>query len=167
MEEMCAMTFAWMKPGEEAEVSRLVWQVFEEFEASEYKQEGIDEFKQYIAPEVISSRCAAGRFFVVCCKRGEEIVGVAAVRDNRHLSLLFVRREDQRKGIARRLLGMAIEACREIDPELQSMTVNSSRYAVAVYEKLGFESTGPEEEKNGIRFTPMRLGIAARESFPP
>ena len=39
------MIYEPMKAGEEAEVSRLVWGVFEEFEVVEYKQEGIDEFK--------------------------------------------------------------------------------------------------------------------------
>lgn len=35
------------------------------------------------------------------------------------------------------------------------MTVNSSPYAVPVYEKLGFHATGSEQTVNGLRFTPM------------
>ena len=166
--ESYAMMYEFMRPGEEAEVSRLVWSVFEEFEAAEYKQEGIDEFKRYIAPEFMAARCAEGRFFVICCRREDGIAGVIAVKENRHISLLFVRREDQRKGIARRLLGMAIEACRAAEPKLEAVTVNSSRYAVGVYERLGFQSTGPEQEKNGIRFTPMRMAIGPQiPSSPP
>ncbi|MGA2569089.1 MAG: GNAT family N-acetyltransferase [Terracidiphilus sp.] len=156
------MIYEFMRPGEEAEVSSLVWDVFEEFEAAEYKQEGIDEFKRFIAPESLAARCAAGIFFVLCCKSGSGIAGVIAIKENHHISLLFVRKEDQRKGIARTLLAKALEACLATDPKLQAVTVNSSRYAVGVYERLGFESIGPEQEKNGIRFTPMRLEVARR-----
>jgi GNAT superfamily N-acetyltransferase len=154
-------TYEFMKPGEEASVSQLVWNVFEEFEAADYKQEGIDEFKRYIQPEFLAARVAAGKFFVICCKRGGEIVGVIAVKDGHHISLLFVRKQDQKKGIARKLLAMAFEVCCRIDPNLPEITVNSSRYAVNIYQKLGFEYTGPEQEKNGIRFTPMRLWVSA------
>jgi GNAT superfamily N-acetyltransferase len=157
--ESHAMIYELMKPGEEAEVSSLVWKVFEEFEAVEYKQEGIDEFKRFIVPEFLAERCAAGNFFVICCKNDREIAGVIAIKNNSHVSLLFVRKEEQRKGIARGLLAAAIEKCLATDPILQAITVNSSRYAVSIYEKLGFECTGPEQEKNGIRFTPMRLVV--------
>ena len=159
------MIYEPMKAGEEAEVSRLVWGVFEEFEAVEYKQEGIDEFKRFIEPAFMAERCAAGSFFVICCKSESEIAGVIAIRKNRHISLLFARKENQRKGIARALLAQALEACLAADPNLRAMTVNSSRYAVSAYEKLGFECTGPEQEKNGIRFTPMRLSIGAAEKL--
>jgi len=37
------------------------------------------------------------------------------------------------------------------------ITVNSSRYAIPIYKKLGFEKIDEEKEKDGIKFTPMRL----------
>ena len=153
------MTYQFMKPREAAAVSDLVWKVFEEFEAGDYKQEGIDEFKKYIDPEYLATRVADGTLSVLCCKSGGETVGVIAIKDDRHISLLFVRKEDQRKGIARTLVEMALRMCKRINPHLREITVNSSPYAVGIYEKLGFEHTGPEQEKNGIRFTPMRLAI--------
>ena len=36
------------------------------------------------------------------------------------------------------------------------MTVNSSRYAVGFYEKLGFIPLDKEQIANGIKFTPMK-----------
>jgi len=37
----------------------------------------------------------------------------------------------------------------------EKITVNSSPYAVKIYEKLGFVPDGNEQMVDGIRFTPM------------
>lgn len=37
------------------------------------------------------------------------------------------------------------------------ITVNSSRYAVPIYEKLGFVKMEEEKEQDGLKFTPMKL----------
>jgi len=39
----------------------------------------------------------------------------------------------------------------------QEYSVNSSIYAIPVYEKFGFEKNGQELEVNGIRYQPMKL----------
>jgi predicted GNAT family N-acyltransferase len=36
------------------------------------------------------------------------------------------------------------------------ISVNSSLYAVEAYERLGFVATDTEQQKNGIRFVPMK-----------
>ncbi|WP_390890662.1 GNAT family N-acetyltransferase [Fusobacterium nucleatum] len=35
--------------------------------------------------------------------------------------------------------------------------VNSSRYGVPIYEKLGFVKMEEEKERDGLKFTPMKL----------
>lgn len=151
------MVFEQMRPGEENKVSNLVWSVFAEFEAPEFSKAGIDEFKKFILPEQIKTNCDAGKLFILCCKNNEEIVGIIAIRGYRHISLLFVKKEYHRKGIARKLLELAIEKCCQLDPNLKGITVNSSPYAVGIYEKMGFERTDVEQEIKGIRFSPMNL----------
>ena len=42
------------------------------------------------------------------------------------------------------------------DYEKPEFTVNSSPYAVKIYEHLGFVPTDNEQTVNGIRFTPMK-----------
>ena len=37
------------------------------------------------------------------------------------------------------------------------ITVNSSRYAVPIYQNLGFIKTEEEKEQDGLKFTPMKL----------
>ncbi|MCY3843732.1 MAG: GNAT family N-acetyltransferase, partial [Acidobacteria bacterium] len=45
-------------------------------------------------------------------------------------------------------------------PDVERVTVNSSRYGVAAYERLGFRQTGPERSVNGIVFIPMAMRLA-------
>ena len=156
------MLFEYMKPGEEVQVSSLVWNVFSEFEAPDYKQEGIDEFRKFILPEQIKANRDAGKLFIICCKENNEIVGAIAIRGNRHISLLFVNKKYHRKGIARNLFENAAEVCCKANPNLKDITVNSSPYAVVIYEKLGFERTDVEQEINGIRFIPMNFNILTK-----
>ncbi len=160
------MIFEYMKPGEEGKVSAFVWEVFAEFEAPEYKQEGIAEFKRYILPEELKANSDDGTLSVMCCKHKSELIGVIATRANRHISLLFVKKEYHRQGIARKLLAKAIEDCCRANIKLCHITVNSSPYAISIYEKLGFEQTDVEQEANGIRFTPMKLSIFKWNSVP-
>lgn len=153
------MIFEYMKPGEEGEVSAFVWAVFAEFEAPEYTQEGIAEFKRYILPEQLKANVDNGTLSVICCKHNHELVGVVATRANRHISLLFVKKEYHRQSIARNLLAKSIQDCCRANRNLSHITVNSSPYAVSIYEKLGFKKTNEEQVVCGIRFTPMKLSI--------
>ena len=77
------------------------------------------------------------------------------VRDNNHICLLFVAKNYMGQGVAKELLHRALEVCRKQHPGLQKIDVNSSSYAVKIYEKLGFNVIEPSKEKNGIIFVPM------------
>ena len=84
-----------------------------------------------------------------------KVVAVIEIRGNDHVALMFVDVKFQRRGIARELLQRAIALARPAKPALDRVTVNSSRFGVAFYEKLGFRQTGPERIVNGIGFIPM------------
>ena len=58
----------------------------------------------------------------------------------------------QGKGIGKKLMSFIID-----DNENSFITVNSSRYAVSIYEKIGFIKTEEEKEQDGLKFTPMKL----------
>ena len=84
---------------------------------------------------------------------------VVIALDKAHISMLFVDRAFQGHGIARALINRALAICRREKPELASVTVNSSPYAVPIYERVGFHVTAPEQVVHGIRFTAMVLDI--------
>lgn len=133
----------------------LVWRVFSEFEAPEYSDEGIEEFRKFIAPEAIERRMANRELFVWGCFDGPKIVGVIATRPPCHISLLFTDREYHRRGIAKALYETVL--CHyKTGSDYKEVTVNSSPYALEAYRRLGFRDTSAEQTVNGLRFTPMK-----------
>jgi len=146
----------WMKHGEEGLVCRLAVGVFNEFVAPLYSQEGVSEFLRYIDPDLLSKR-AKSNHFVLMAESDNKLVGIIEVRDFNHISLLFVLREVQRKGIAKQLLDEALKTCSQHNPNLPHITVYSSPNSVEAYENLGFRSEGSEELDRGIRYIPMKL----------
>ncbi len=154
--------YRFMRAGEETEVAALVQRVFDRFVGPGFPEEGRREFLNYVRPEMIRHRFEAGNVVLVATA-GDEVVGMVETRDNNHLSLLFVAEPYLRRGIGRELFTRALRICRTREPALTGITVNSSPYAVPVYEKLGFRPTGPEREQNGIRHIPMILNLASPE----
>jgi GNAT superfamily N-acetyltransferase len=136
----------------------LVWVVFEEFEAPDYSEEGATSFKQFISLENILPRFAAGEMAFWGCFIEDDLAGVIATRGFNHISLLFVKKEFQRQGIARQLVKAVVSECKKKE-DLKYLTVNSSPYAVEIYDKIGFVDTDYEQTIDGIRFTPMKLSL--------
>jgi ribosomal protein S18 acetylase RimI-like enzyme len=89
------------------------------------------------------------------CFHNDKIVGMIATKQSNHISLLFVDKEYHRQGIARSLYRKLIDYYAKND-DCSEISVNSSLYAVKAYERLGFVATDTEQQKNGIRFVPMK-----------
>jgi predicted GNAT family N-acyltransferase len=92
-----------------------------------------------------------------CYYLNDQIVGVIATRDISHLSLLFVSKEHQGKGIAKELFHTVVQSLS--NQKVHKITVNSSPYAVPIYEHIGFVATSIELENNGMRYTPMEYKL--------
>ncbi|MCY4634059.1 MAG: GNAT family N-acetyltransferase [Acidobacteria bacterium] len=149
-----------MRPGEAAAVSALVLSSFDEFIGPELTDEGNAEFRRFAAPDAIASRTAEDHFVRVATVDGA-LAGMIEIRQNNHVALLFVDKAHQHHGIAKGLLHAGLADARAANPDLERVTVNSSRYGVPAYEKLGFRQTGPERAVNGIAFIPMAMRLDA------
>ncbi|MGN1415617.1 MAG: GNAT family N-acetyltransferase [Oscillospiraceae bacterium] len=135
-----------LSPAELPEALELVWQVFSEYEAPDYTDEGIREFYNSIHDEKYLSQLRSYGAF----SEGR-LVGVIASRSGgTHIALFFVDGKYHRCGIGRALFETVLKRC-----PAERMTVNSSPYAVPVYRRLGFSETAPEQTVCGLRFTPM------------
>jgi len=133
----------------------LVWEVFSEFEAPDYSDEGVAEFRAYIRSDAVRALMARGELALWGYFDGSAMVGVIAARPPLHIALLFVQKQYHRRGIARALLHTVLtEFGRPSD--CGTVTVNSSPYAVEAYRRLGFADTDREQTVNGLRFVPMR-----------
>ena len=125
----------------------LVWKVFLEYEAPDYSEEGIKEFKKTIDDsDWIETRDFYGAF-----DDTNKILGVIATKDYTHIALFFVDGMYHKKGIGRKLYNM-VESLNNSN----YFTVNSSPYAHEVYKHLGFIDIDTEQCVNGLRFYPMR-----------
>ncbi|MFC1946696.1 GNAT family N-acetyltransferase [Chloroflexota bacterium] len=144
--------------GEEKIACQLVMEVFDEFIAPGYTEEGINEFSKAADPDFMRYRLANNRFILVAFDE-DVLTGVIEVRNNNHISLFFVRKEYMGKGIGKTLNKLAIDKCLESNPSLTQIDVNSSPYAVPIYEKLGFVIVDLEQTVNGIRYNPMALTL--------
>lgn len=139
-------------------LAELVGRVFDAFVAADFTPQGVMEFRNFIAPEKMAARMAA-ESTVYVAHSGEALAGMVELNHPEHIALLFVDQAYQGQGVARALLGLCISEARLHQPGLPEMTVNASLYAVEAYRRLGFERTGAEQEKNGLRFVPMRLRL--------
>ena len=85
-----------------------------------------------------------------------EMAGVLVMQENGHLYHLFVGERYHRQGLARQMWDRAREdAMAAGNPG--TFTLNSTLYAVSVYESLGFRATGERVRKYGAEFVAMRL----------
>jgi GNAT superfamily N-acetyltransferase len=148
-----------MKPGEESEIFDLVFRTFSEFIAPRYSRAGILEFLKYIRPGLLLERLQKEHFVLLAIAQ-RKIIGIIEVRRNRHISLLFVDRSYQKRGIARKLLRRTLRICMKEKPDLSKITVNASPNSVEIYKRLGFRPAGSEQVKKGIRYTPMTLELS-------
>ncbi|MGC6769125.1 GNAT family N-acetyltransferase [Enterococcus sp. LJL128] len=145
--------------GELSEALGLVWRTFMEFEAVDYSNQGVQEFKSFISLPEISKKLENNELFIWGYYEKSKLLGVIAVREPFHISLLFVDKAYHRQGIARRLYSKMIEDYSK-NTNCQIVTVNSSPYAVEAYLKLGFTAAGTEKVINGIRFIPMERNLS-------
>lgn len=141
-----------MRVGEEQRVLSLVMRGFDEFVRPGFSDEGGAEFTRAARAWVVDQ--PPEHIIMVAVIEGE-LVGMIDVKGNSHISLFFVDAARHGRGIGRALLEHAIAECRSRDSSVRSFDVDSSLWAVPVYEKLGFSRTGPEREQNGIRFVEM------------
>jgi GNAT superfamily N-acetyltransferase len=151
---MASIVYRAMEPEDAEAVSRLIVDAYTEFIAEEYSDKGRVEFTKYVQPAALVDRSRSNHFVLVAMA-ADRPAGVIELRDNDHVSLLFVDGRFQRHGIARELLTRALSVARPAKPGLDRVTVNSSRFGVPIYERLGFRQTGPERSVNGIVFIPM------------
>ncbi len=152
--KLVLLNYRRMKPDEASQVSTFISDVFHQFVAPGYAQEGIESFMQYIQPEALQSQLREN-YFALIAESDEEIIGVIGIRDFSHVALFFVADRFQRKGVGKALFRQSVEICRQHENHLAQITVNASPNAVGAYAKLGFKPTDRERCVNGIRSVPM------------
>lgn len=150
-----------MSDGEEGAVCDLVRQVFDEFVAPDYGEEGIDEFFKFVNPSSLKARKKAGGFVLLASKR-DCLVGMLEFMPPDRIALLFVTLRYQ--GIAMELVQRTIRRLRSTQPQVKKLTVHSSPYAEPIYQKMGFHRVGAMTTDHGITYVPMERDLGPSNS---
>lgn len=140
-------------------VCHLAAHVFTANIAPYFDAQGVAEFLQYLAPHELVKRLHH-EHSVWVAEHGGQIVGMLEVRHDNHITLFFVDQSHQGQGIGRQLLATVTQACQSRNPALTELSLHATPNAVAIYQRLGFTPTAPEQTERGMRFVPMTLQLA-------
>ena len=106
-----------------------------------------------------------GGHYLLASDSAGGVVGVCGFYEHGHVVHLFVRNNRHGSGIGRTLLGRAawlVSPAPNID-----VTLNASLNATGFYDQLGFVTSGPVDETNGIRFVPMAINAETLRHWLP
>ena len=150
-----------LKEEEVEELSEVILEVFNEFVAGDFLEEGITLFKEFVSPPSLKTREESGEAFTLVAKDEDKIMGTISIKDKDHISLFFVSKSYHRQGIGKKLFKKALDKILLNEEKVSKVTVNASPYAVDVYKNLGFKVQGDGilKEENGIVYLPMEMII--------
>lgn len=134
---------------------KLAWNVFMEFEAPVYSDEGVKMFRNFLYGGELQRMYNDGSFLMWGCYVNNTLAGIMAVRNVYHISLAFTEKAFHRQGIGRMLFDTVKEYVSS-NSDTDKITVNSSPYAIPFYHAVGFIDTDMEQIETGVRFTPMK-----------
>ena len=136
----------------------LIWEVFKQFVASDYTDEGVDYFyKQFITGQDFRDKFLDNRQAMYGSFDNDRLIGVLAISKNNHISCLFVDGSYHRKGVATKLL---LKIAAELKQQgVKKIKLNAAPYAIPFYHAIGFTDIGAESIYQGIRYTPMELQL--------
>jgi GNAT superfamily N-acetyltransferase len=136
----------------------LAWRTFMKFEAQDYTKEGVKSFQDFISDSVLHRMFIIGSYqlFVACEEK--RLIGMVSLRNETHISLLFVDENYHKQGVGRSLMEY-VRNYVKTEEGRRILTVNAAPYATGFYHRIGFVDTGRLQMNDGIYFTPMEMSI--------
>lgn len=111
--------------------------------------QGIETFSKVAAAQAFADRMQGDNLILVYVADGA-ISGLIELKEGRHVAMLFVAPDSQRKGIGMHLMSAALEHAKA-----EVLTVKASLSSVAAYESYGFVQSGDVGEFAGLVYQPM------------
>ena len=143
------------------EAMGIAWKTFLEFEGDDYPPEGVRSFEDFITDSGLKRMFLTGVYQIMAAFCDGRMVGMISLRNQFHISLLFVDERYHRRGIGRALIRSLASYVMEQNGQ-KRLTVNASPYGAGFYHRLGFRDLGPRKEQDGIIFTPMVLNLGGK-----
>ena len=133
----------------------VAWITFQQISAQVWDEEGARGFRDGLTSTQLYIDFLQGEYPLFCAYQGKKVVGMLVLKNMAHISLFFVKKEFQGKGIGRELLAACIAYCKEHG--VSDLTVNAAPTGMSFYLANGFEALAGERFEGGLRFTPMTL----------
>lgn len=149
-----AYCIRWAEKDDWIETMDMIWKTFLKFEGTDYSEEGIRNFYEFITDIDLYSAFLQGKYRMLIALDGDRVIGAGSLRNVNHLSLLFVDEQYHRQGVGSALMDRLCQYLRSEVGE-RYMSLKAAPYAVEFYKKLGFRQVRPEEVYSGIRVTSM------------
>lgn len=149
-----------IKSEEVSDALALAFEVFMQFEAPDYKPQGVETFRKDIIENAeFIDKCRKGICPIYAAFHDGNMVGIIGMRNKSHINLVFTKSEYHRKGIATSIFKYLLSEVKKNSPQVKEITLNSSPYGRSFYLHLGFVPLSEEQEIDGIRFTPMKYEL--------
>ncbi|WP_271271303.1 GNAT family N-acetyltransferase [Aliamphritea hakodatensis] len=130
--------------------SELIMAAFFDTVAHTLPRHGIESFRDIVSADSLRQYQQDGALVLVA-EEEHQVIGLGAIRAGRHIGLLFVEPQFQRRGIGKALIKALLDH-READ----TVTVRASVPSIPAYEHYGFHISGQLEESAGIISQPMQ-----------
>ena len=121
--------------------------------ADTLSDEGVSTFSKIASSDSFLNRMKEDNLILVA-ENGEEIKGVIELKEGRHVAMLFIDHEHQKKGIGRKLILSALAHAR-----CSTVTVSASLSSIPAYSKFGFMCKGDIGESAGLVYQPMEIEL--------
>ena len=138
----------------------VAWVTFQQIASQVSNEEAANAFREGLTSTQLYIEFLQGRYPVICAYKDRKVIGVLSMRNDSHISLLFVRREFQRKGIGTKLLEKCKDYC--MSKGIEAVTVNAIATGVPFYVANGFEAVEAARVEHGLGYTPMILKFKGR-----
>ncbi len=121
--------------------------------ANSLSEQGVTTFRKIASSEAFFERMNGDNLMLVVESHGT-IQGVVELKEGRHVAMLFVHPDQQKKGIGKSLLTAALKHART-----RTVTVKASLSSVPAYKKYGFKCSGDIGESAGLVYQPMEIEL--------
>jgi len=142
-------------------ISALVQASFMEHVASDWETSARQDFLEDTTTEKLAPKLAEAALCLVC-EHGDQLLGVIFLPRPTLVQLLFVAPGHLRKGIARLLWGAVRAHLEGHHPQVTTVELNSSPYAVGAYKALGFFPISQPFRRKGAVATRMACWLPGK-----
>ncbi len=130
--------------------SDILWKSFYHAEKNNHAMAGLERFRDLTDPVSLSINTFDGKIVLYGYFEDKELIAVGALKEKRHILMLYVLPDSQKRGIGKEMLAFMEGKC-----ETGRITLNSSDSAISFYRHSGFIVCGERNETEGLISTPM------------